>query len=100
MNCCFASFHGIEQPRCGQIGDRIRTVPFLDGTSYTGFSEMIFLQASRCSTLIIRLTGPVRDANSSTFPTPDHPISVVLARSGCRANRMSGTESAAPITTV
>lgn len=61
---------------------------------------MICLQASRCSTLMIRLAGAVREANSSIFPTSDHPISVVFVRSGCRANRMSGTESAAPITTV
>src|SRR6266566_7067443 len=61
---------------------------------------MIFLQASRCSTLIKRLVGAVSDANSSIFPTSDQPISVVLVSSGCKANRISGTESAAPITTV
>src|SRR6266550_849346 len=61
---------------------------------------MIFRQASRCWTLINRLAGAARDANSSIFPTSDQPISVVLVSNGCRANRISGTESAVPITTV
>src|ERR1700720_4816628 len=26
-NSCFSSFHGTEQPKCGQIGDSTRTVP-------------------------------------------------------------------------
>ena len=41
--------------------------------------------------MISFLTGAVVEVNSSSLPTFDQPIPVVLVRSGCKANRISGT---------